>query len=52
MAAGTTITTGGSGGAGMKLLRVTARLALVMLGISGCAVEEHRDGAVTVRPLH
>jgi hypothetical protein len=36
----------------MKLLRVSVLLALVMLGVAGCVVEEHHDGGVTVRPLH
>ena len=36
----------------MRLARVTALLALVMLGVAGCVVEEHHDGGVTVRPVH
>jgi len=27
-------------------------LALLMLSAAGCVVAEHRDGDVTVRPLH
>ena len=50
-AAGTTTMIGDSRERDMKLARV-ALLALVMLGAAGCVLEEHRDGGVTIRPVH
>lgn len=39
----------------MSLVKTTALLALIGIGITslgGCVVHEHRDGGVTVRPVH
>src|SRR5690242_1749271 len=39
----------------MKLGKAIALLALIGIGITslgGCVVHEHRDGGVTVRPVH
>jgi len=39
----------------MRLVRATALLALIGMAVTslgGCVVHEHRDGGVTVRPVH
>ena len=39
----------------MRFVRATALLALIGIGVTsmgGCVVHEHRDGGVTVRPVH
>lgn len=36
----------------MPKLRVALLLVLACLSVSGCVVEERRDGGVTVRPIH
>jgi hypothetical protein len=39
----------------MSFVKTTALLALIGIGITslgGCVVREHRDGGVTVRPVH
>jgi hypothetical protein len=36
----------------MSKLRVAFLLMLACLGASGCVVEGHRDGGLTVRPIH
>ena len=39
----------------MTFVRATAMFALIGIGIAslgGCVVHEHRDGGVTVRPVH
>jgi len=39
----------------MRLGKAIALLALIGIGVTslgGCVVHEHRDGGVTVRPVH
>jgi hypothetical protein len=35
-----------------KLAMILAALAIGVTSLAGCVVHEHRDGGVTIRPLH